>query len=45
VIGVSVYHDADELTIGQLLKLPFGKIRMWKDEERISYGDKDELKN
>jgi len=34
VIGVPVYHDEHELTIGNLLKLPFTKIREWKDEER-----------
>ena len=34
VIGVPVYHDEQELTVGKLLKLPFGKIRVWKDAER-----------
>jgi len=34
VIGVPSYHDEHELTIGNLLKLPFTKIRPWKDEER-----------
>ena len=34
IIGVPAYHGADELTVGKLLKLPFGKIRLWEDEER-----------
>ncbi len=32
VIGVPVYDKPQELTIGYLLKLPFTKIRSWKDD-------------
>ena len=32
VIGVPVYKNPQELTVGYLLKLPFTKIRPWKDE-------------
>lgn len=32
VIGVPAYHDKQELTAGYLLKLPFTKIREWKQE-------------
>ncbi len=32
VIGVPTYQNAEELTPGYLLKLPFTKIRHWKDE-------------
>ena len=32
IIGVPVYNDPGELTIGYLLKLPFTKIRKWKAE-------------
>lgn len=32
VTGVPFYSNPDELTIGYLLKLPFTKIREWKDE-------------
>ncbi len=32
VIGVPTYQNAEELTPGYLLKLPFTKIRQWKDE-------------
>jgi sterol desaturase/sphingolipid hydroxylase (fatty acid hydroxylase superfamily) len=32
VIGVPTYQNAEELTPGYLLKLPFTKIRPWKDE-------------
>ena len=34
IIGVPAYHDANELTVGELLKMPFGKIKQWKDDER-----------
>jgi hypothetical protein len=34
VIGVPTYQNAEELTPGYLLKLPFTKIRQWKDEGR-----------
>jgi sterol desaturase/sphingolipid hydroxylase (fatty acid hydroxylase superfamily) len=43
-IGVPVYQDERELTIGFLLKLPFTKIKEWKDEERKITGDCNELK-
>ncbi len=45
VIGVPAYHDENELTVGNLLKLPFTKIRQWKGEERISNGNNNQLKN
>ncbi len=32
VIGVPTYQNVEELTPGYLLKLPFTKIRQWKDE-------------
>ncbi len=32
VIGVPAYNDKQELTAGYLLKLPFTKIRKWKNE-------------
>ncbi|MEP6682881.1 MAG: sterol desaturase family protein [Parafilimonas sp.] len=44
IIGVLVYHDERELTIGNLLKLPFTKIREWKDEETKTTDDYNELK-
>lgn len=44
VIGVPVYYDEHELTIGKLFKLPFGKIRKWKDANRKTEDDKNELK-
>lgn len=44
IIGVPAYQDADELTIGNLLKLPFTKIRAWQDKERITAGSVDKLK-
>lgn len=33
IIGVPAYHDEHELTVGNLLKLPFTKIREWKDSK------------
>ena len=36
VIGVPAYHNADELTVGKLLKLPFTKIRRRKDDVRLN---------
>ncbi len=44
VVGVPVYADKNELTIGHLLKLPFTKIRKWKESERMEEGNKNELK-
>jgi sterol desaturase/sphingolipid hydroxylase (fatty acid hydroxylase superfamily) len=45
VIGVPVYDKPQELTIGYLLKLPFTKIRPWKDgsPSRV-HKNKDELR-
>lgn len=34
-IGVLVYPDKKELTVWYLLKLPFDKMRVWKDEARM----------
>jgi sterol desaturase/sphingolipid hydroxylase (fatty acid hydroxylase superfamily) len=44
IIGVPVYHDEKELTIGKLLKLPFTSIREWKDAEKITDNKFNELK-
>jgi sterol desaturase/sphingolipid hydroxylase (fatty acid hydroxylase superfamily) len=44
VTGVPVYSNAHELTIWNLLKLPFTKIRQWKESERPEDGNKNELK-
>ncbi len=44
VVGVPVYSDKNELTIANLLKLPFTKIRKWKESERVEDGNKNELK-
>ncbi|MDE3183157.1 MAG: sterol desaturase family protein [Bacteroidota bacterium] len=44
VIGVPVYSDKNELTIGNLLKLPFTKIRKWKESEKKEDRNKNELK-
>lgn len=45
IIGVPVYPDEHELTTGKLLKLPFTKIRKWKDQEVYSHkGDKSKMK-
>jgi len=43
VTGVPVYANKDELTIWNLLKLPFTKIREWKESERPENGNKNEL--
>lgn len=45
IIGVAVYHDEHELTIGKLLKLPFTKIREWKDAERKTDDNYNQLKS
>ncbi len=39
VTGVPSYADEKELTIGNLLKLPFTSIREWKNGERINDGN------
>ncbi len=44
VTGVPSYADEKELTIGNLLKLPFTKIRQWKETERLTNDDFNELK-
>jgi len=44
ITGVPVYPDEMELTIGNLLKLPFTKIREWKKpDEKSGEGDKRKL--
>jgi sterol desaturase/sphingolipid hydroxylase (fatty acid hydroxylase superfamily) len=43
--GVPFYRDEKELTSGNLLKLPFTKIREWKDDdEKPKEGDRRKLK-
>ena len=44
VTGVPSYADEKELTIGNLLKLPFGTIREWKKMERHEEGNHQHLK-
>lgn len=44
VTGVPVYPDAKELTIINLLKLPFTKIREWTEDADEKKGNKNELK-
>jgi sterol desaturase/sphingolipid hydroxylase (fatty acid hydroxylase superfamily) len=44
VTGVPSYADERELTIGNLLKLPFTSIRNWADSERPAEGNVNELK-
>ena len=44
VCGVPAYADERELTIGKLLKLPFTKIRQWKDNERRTTRDAETLR-
>jgi sterol desaturase/sphingolipid hydroxylase (fatty acid hydroxylase superfamily) len=44
ITGVPVYANENELTIGNLLKLPFTKIRKWNESERPEEGSKNELK-
>jgi sterol desaturase/sphingolipid hydroxylase (fatty acid hydroxylase superfamily) len=44
ITGVPAYADANELTIGNLLKMPFTKIRDWKNFDRNTGGDFDKLK-
>jgi len=44
VIGVPHYADERELTIGNLLKMPFTKIRDWKENERELNGNKNQMK-
>ena len=44
VTGVPSYADEKELTIGNLLRLPFTKIRDWKMSERFENENPNELK-
>ena len=44
VTGVPSYADERELTIGALLRMPFTKIRKWKQSERIKERHYNELK-
>ncbi len=44
VIGIPHYADEKELSIGQLLKLPFTKIRGWEKSERSSGEDVNQMK-
>ena len=44
IIGVPAYRDERELTVERLLKLPFTKIKGWKDENRTVDGSKSILK-
>jgi sterol desaturase/sphingolipid hydroxylase (fatty acid hydroxylase superfamily) len=44
VTGVPSYVDEKELTIGALLKMPFVSIRKWKDSERVTDKDFNQLK-
>jgi sterol desaturase/sphingolipid hydroxylase (fatty acid hydroxylase superfamily) len=44
VTGVPSYGNEKELSIGNLLQLPFTKIREWKVTERASEGDMNMLK-
>ena len=39
-IGALPYPDEKELTAGNLLKMPFTKIRKWKDSDRNAGGGK-----
>lgn len=44
VTGVPSYADEKELTISNLLKLPFTKIRRWDKNDRLENDDLGELK-
>jgi hypothetical protein len=44
VTGVPAYADERELTVGNLLGLPFTTIRKWKRNERPVDGDVSQLK-
>lgn len=45
VTGVPAYSDENKLTIGNLLKLPFTKIREWKISDRTADDNCNELKS
>ncbi|MEO6667864.1 MAG: sterol desaturase family protein [Ferruginibacter sp.] len=44
VTGVPNYADERELTIGHLLKMPFMKTRQWKNNERMSENNFNQMK-
>ncbi|MEO6548632.1 MAG: sterol desaturase family protein [Ferruginibacter sp.] len=44
VTGVPNYADERELTIGHLLKMPFMKTRQWKNNERMSEDNLNQMK-
>ena len=45
ITGVPSYADEKELTIGNLLKLPFTKIRKLEKPERVEENNRNELKS
>ncbi len=45
VTGVPAYADEKELTIGNLLKLPFKAVRKWKEVDRPNDGNYNRLRN
>ncbi|MDQ3140624.1 MAG: sterol desaturase family protein [Bacteroidota bacterium] len=45
VTGVPAYADEKELTIGNLLKLPFKAVRKWKEGDRPNDGNYNRLIN
>ncbi len=45
VTGVPFYAEERELTIGNLLKLPFKAIRKWKEGDRPNDGNYNRLRN
>ena len=45
VTGVPAYADEKELTIGNLLKLPFKAVRKWKEGDRPNDGNYNDLRN
>ena len=45
VTGVPAYADEKELSIGNLLKLPFKAVRKWKEDERPNDGNYNDLRN
>jgi sterol desaturase/sphingolipid hydroxylase (fatty acid hydroxylase superfamily) len=44
ITGIPAYPDEKELTTGNLLKLPFTKIRPWTDNENRGDGNPNEIK-
>jgi sterol desaturase/sphingolipid hydroxylase (fatty acid hydroxylase superfamily) len=45
VTGVPAYADEKELSIGNLLKLPFKAVRKWKEDDRPNDGNYNDLRN